>query len=83
MVPLHHAAVSLRLAGLDQLTAVVGEVELKAVLRGDGRTDLSILQCLKLPKISASAYHSKQQTGNNVPVSLGLRPPGCLGSPEE
>ena len=59
MVPLHHPAVGLRLAGLNQLTAVVGQVELKAVLRGDGWTDrqtdrqLSILQCLKLLKSSA------------------------------
>lgn len=34
MVALHHPAVCLRLAGLDQLTTVVGDVQLKAVLKG-------------------------------------------------
>lgn len=38
VVPLHHSAVCLRLTGLDQLTTVVGDVQLKAVLGGKSRS---------------------------------------------
>ena len=36
MVPLHHSPISLCLTSLNQLTAVVGDVQFKAILLGEG-----------------------------------------------
>ena len=67
MVPLHHPAVRLRLAGLDHLILVVGDEELKAVLwKREGRAKMGAHCTHSLCPLSWALFGNNAFTGSET-----------------